>query len=215
MTYLQLVNAVLRRLREDEVSYVGETTYSSLIGDFVNQSKTEVEDAWNWSMLRNTIRVTTTSGTFRYILTDAGNRYRILDVINDTEDCYVRQRASTWLNLMFTLNSSETGQPIYYGFNGSDDEGDPQVDLYPVPDGAYNINFNLVLMQDDLSDDTDALKVPSMPVILGAYALAISERGEDGGVSFGEADARYYKALGEAVSFDMNLFEDETTVGVE
>ena len=39
MTYLQLVNSVLRRLRENEVDTVPETSYSVLIGDFVNDAK--------------------------------------------------------------------------------------------------------------------------------------------------------------------------------
>ena len=39
MTYLQLVNSVLRRLRENEVDTVAETSYSALIGDFVNDAK--------------------------------------------------------------------------------------------------------------------------------------------------------------------------------
>ena len=36
MTYLQLDNSVLRRLREDEVTTVGQNSYSKLIGEFVN-----------------------------------------------------------------------------------------------------------------------------------------------------------------------------------
>ena len=36
MTYLQLVNSVLRRLREEEVSTVSQNSYSKLIGEFVN-----------------------------------------------------------------------------------------------------------------------------------------------------------------------------------
>jgi len=35
MTYLELVNAVLRRLRITEVGSVNETAYSAMIGDFV------------------------------------------------------------------------------------------------------------------------------------------------------------------------------------
>ena len=35
MTYLQLVNSVLRRLREDEVTTVAQNSYSKLIGEFV------------------------------------------------------------------------------------------------------------------------------------------------------------------------------------
>ena len=39
MTYLQLVNAVMRRLREEEITTVDESDYAKLIGDFVNDAK--------------------------------------------------------------------------------------------------------------------------------------------------------------------------------
>jgi hypothetical protein len=42
MTYLELVNAVLRRLRVDQVTSVAETDYSLLIGDFINDAKSSV-----------------------------------------------------------------------------------------------------------------------------------------------------------------------------
>ena len=43
--YLTLVNSVLRRLREDEVSAVANTTYSKMVGDFVNDAKRQVENS--------------------------------------------------------------------------------------------------------------------------------------------------------------------------
>ena len=46
MTYLDLVNNVLRRMREEEVSSVSESTYSKMAGDFVNDAKKLVEAAW-------------------------------------------------------------------------------------------------------------------------------------------------------------------------
>jgi hypothetical protein len=55
MTYLNLVNNVLRRLREDEVSSVQDNTYSKMVGDFVNDAKKFVESAWDWSALRTTL----------------------------------------------------------------------------------------------------------------------------------------------------------------
>ena len=55
MTYLQLVNAVLRRLRESEVTTVqgaGNTnSYARLVGDFINEAKSQVEAAYDWSAL--------------------------------------------------------------------------------------------------------------------------------------------------------------------
>ena len=39
MTYLNLVNNVLRRMREEEVASVSSNTYSKMVGDFVNDAK--------------------------------------------------------------------------------------------------------------------------------------------------------------------------------
>ena len=44
MTYLELVNDVLTRLRETNVSTVSETNYSALIGKFVNDAKRQIVD---------------------------------------------------------------------------------------------------------------------------------------------------------------------------
>ncbi len=38
-TYLNIMNEVLRRLREAEVSDVTENTYSKMVGDFINDAK--------------------------------------------------------------------------------------------------------------------------------------------------------------------------------
>ena len=66
MTYLNLVNNVLRRLREDTVTTVTNNTYSTMVGDFVNDAKEIVESAWDWSALRTTsgspLTITTSSG---------------------------------------------------------------------------------------------------------------------------------------------------------
>jgi hypothetical protein len=51
MTYLELVNDVLVRLREPTVSTVIQTAYSSLIGKFINDAKRQVEDAFAWNVL--------------------------------------------------------------------------------------------------------------------------------------------------------------------
>ena len=48
MTYIDLVNGVLRRLRETTVSTVSSNTYSALIGDLINDAKNLVEGAWDW-----------------------------------------------------------------------------------------------------------------------------------------------------------------------
>ena len=69
MTYLQLVNSVLRRIREDEVSSVSQNSYSKLVGEFVNDAKRSVEDSYDWTALRTTLTVSTTDDAFNYTLT--------------------------------------------------------------------------------------------------------------------------------------------------
>ena len=208
MTYLQLINSVLRRLREDEVATVSQSNYAKLIGDFVNEAKREVEDSWNWVQLRNTIQVSTVASTFRYTLTGAGNRYRILQVLNDTENMDLRIGEYKWMNNQLTGEPQEAA-PLYYDVNGSD-AGDPNTDMYPIPDKAYTINYNMIIPQADFTADGDTLTVPSWPVILGAYSKALSERGEDGGSSFAETLRMYSQSLSDAIAIDSQKVPHET-----
>ena len=66
MTYLQLVNRVMRRLREREVDTIQGTgtsnSYARLIGDFVNEAKSQAEVAWKWGGLRQTLSGNTAEG---------------------------------------------------------------------------------------------------------------------------------------------------------
>lgn len=209
LTYLEIVNSVLKRLREDEVTSITDTTYSALIAELVNTAKDEIEQAWKWNVLRDTVSVNTVAGTFRYILTGVGTQSILLDIWNDTEDSELRKRSQYDLNRLFQ-NSTDQSKPMYYGINGSDSNGDLQVDLYPIPDGIYNIDFNLVLKQADLSVDADTPLVPHNLIVLRAWALAVSERGEDGGMNFNEIDALYIQALSDAISVDnSNQHESE------
>ena len=47
MTYLEIVNRVLRRLREQQVDSLTANSYSTLIADLVNEVKRDIENSWN------------------------------------------------------------------------------------------------------------------------------------------------------------------------
>lgn len=211
MTYLQLVNSVLRRLRETEVSTVSETSYSKLIGDFVNQTKREVEDGYNWNVLTQSLTVYTTDGLFNYVLEGIGTRFRVIDVLNLTQQVKLQNKSREYLNTLFLTNQNGTqkGAPIYYGWNGADENGDFQVDLYPIPERQYQLQFNVIIPQDDLSTDTDRLLVPYEPVIYGALAKAIRERGEDNGNQSAEVQGMYLGTLSSAIAQENARFPDE------
>lgn len=210
MTYLDLVNNVLKRLRERTVNSVDETSYSSLVGVFINDAKYEIENAWNWSALRKTLTATTVADTFNYELNGSQNRGTILNVINDTDDFFMEYKAATELDGLFLNQTPDTGSPRYYGFNGISSDGDTQVDVYPIPDKAYTLRFNLIERTADLSAGSDTLIIPAQPVQMLAYAKAIEERGEDGGVGASSAYATAQRMLNDAIAFDAAKHPEET-----
>lgn len=207
-TYLQLVNNVLIRLRETEVSSVGDTPYSSLIGVFVNDAKREIEDANDWNALATTILVNTVSGTRTYSLTGSGTRFRTDDVINDTQDIPMQQVPKDWLNRQYYLGTVQSAAPAYYSYPSVDSSGDTQIDVWPRPDKVYNLRFEVIIPQTDLTANSDIVKVPAHLVQMLAYAKAIGERGEDGGTTFGEIYQQYRLALADAIAIERNRSED-------
>ena len=210
MNYISLVNDVLIRLREPEASSVADNAYVKLIARYVNDSKRQVEDAYNWNALSETLSATTTADVFNYVLTGSGQRFRVIDVLNDTDNFFVENASTVWMDQQFLLTTAQKGSPKYYNFNGTNANGDTQVDLFPIPNGAYEIRFNIIKPQIPLAANADILLVPDEPVILGALARAQAERGEDGGVQSGETYVLYRQSLADAISLESNRYIEES-----
>ncbi len=211
MTYLEMVNNILRRLRERTVATVNANSYSTLIGILVNDAKKEVEDAWQWAGLRTTLTATTTSGTFAYVLAGSGHRPTVLNVINDTDNWKMEYRTPEWFTEQYLLKDTvETGSPEYYTFNGLGDNDDTIIEFYPKPDDTYTVRINLVLRTGDLENDDDDIFVPYRPIMHLAYAKAIEERGEDAGVGSSSAYATAQRALADAISMDAAKHPEQT-----
>jgi hypothetical protein len=209
MTYLNLVNNVLRRLREDAVTTVSENTYSAMVGDFVNDAKRLVEDAADWSGLRTTLVIPTVASDNQYSLTGSGDSVKVFDVINDTNNSFMGYQTKTWFNEQLYTGSALEGTPTTYTFDGLDSSGDTQVLVYPTPDAVYSLRFNVTKRQGDLSADVDTLLIPSAPVVHLAVALLARERGETGGTSAAEYFAIADKFLGDAVALDAAKHPEE------
>jgi hypothetical protein len=208
-TYLQLVNSVLRRLREPEATSVNDSDYVRLIATYINDSKRQVEDAYNWNALTETLSARTIPDLFSYVLVGSGQRFRLIDAINDTSDNVMMNRTTQWMNARYLIQPIQKGYPHSYNFNGTDENGDTIADVFPVPDGNYNLRFNVILPQPELAANADVLYVPHEPVIFGAYARAIAERGEDAGITGNEAYALYLQSLGDAIALESGRYIEE------
>ena len=208
MTYLNIMNNVLRRLREEEVNSVNDSTYSKMVGDFINDAKSIVEQANDWSGLRKTLVIPTTASDNLYTLVDSANLVKVMSVINDTQNCFMEYQTKDWFNDKLYISNPVEGAPKYYTFNGLTN-GDTQVLVNPTPDGVYSLRFNVVQRQDELTLDGDSLLIPAQPVIHYAVALLARERGETGGTStveyFGIAD----KYLSDAIAIDAAKHPEE------
>ena len=202
MTYLELVNDVLIRLRETAVSTVSETSYSTLIGKFVNDAKRQIEDAFAWNVLGTTITVTTTASTAAYSLTGAGQKFQVMDVINTTSNVGLINISFVDMNRKLNFTPLVNSIPTEFAFDGVDGSYNTKVNLYPIPDGVYTIKFALTVPQATLASDATVVLVADTLVAQNAYARALVERGEDGGLSSSEAYQLYNSMLSDYIALE-------------
>jgi hypothetical protein len=220
MTYLNLVNNVLKRLREAEVTTVegfsggssvsGATDYGKLIGMFVNDAIRIVEDSWDWGALRVTTSKNTVADSSELTLTGLRQNSSKLDGINDTSNVRLKNVSKQWFNDKTLLSDVITGSPEYFMYDGVHTDGSVKIKVYPTPDAVYALKFDFVDRSDTLSNDTSTIAVPSLPVIQYAVALASRERGETGGMSSAELYAQADATLADAIALDAARHPTET-----
>ena len=217
MTYRELINEVLIRLREETIAtdWSGNindsttvTDYQKVIGSMVNDAKRSIESYHDWLVLRETVDVSTVAGTKNYNLS-SGQDFKIMDVVNNATGNQLVQVSKAYLNRT-RYPTDPTGEPHYYGFNGADSSNNLKVDLSPVPTEVQTISFDIVKYQDVLTSAATVLKIPSKPVILGAFARAVSERGEDGGTQSSIAATEAASSISQAVMLDSGNTQYET-----
>jgi hypothetical protein len=242
MTYLDLINAVLTRLRENTITQAqwdaNNDPYWRFIGSAVNDAKDRVEDAWQWSALRGT-------DTFRLAQSDPQVTGPDIALPNSKDNHYIIKRMNVYKNdtasasftgvrnyLRWTNvdqmrqryqnpSAAGSGQPQEFAVTGRATAGGPlpfsaaevgqiKVTLWPFPtDEEYWVEVDRVNHQQGLTEATDELLVPSLPVYTLATALASRERGEVGGTPTSELFAIADRHLADAVAQDSSLYANE------
>ena len=209
MTFRGLINEILIRLREETITsdWSGDindattvTDYQKVIGSLVNDTKRSVESYHDWLVLRQTVDIDTVAATKNYNLS-SGQEFKVLDVVNNSTGHQLTQVTRHYLNSIM-YPTDPTGEPTYYGFNGADASNNLKVDLSPIPTAAQTISFDIVKYQDELTEAATVISVPSKPVVLGAWARAIAERGEDGGTQSSIAAQEATNSLNQAIMID-------------
>jgi len=176
------------------------TDYQKVIGSLINDSKRNIEMYHDWLVLRETVDVTTVSGTRNYSLA-SGQELKILNVTNQATGGNLVQVSNQYMKST-RYPSENSGEPFYYSFNGADSSNNLKVDLEPKPDSAQVISFDMVKYQDELKTATTTLKIPEKVVIIGAWMRAVAERGEDGGTQSSVIAMEYKELLNQSVILD-------------
>lgn len=205
MTYLELVNGVLTRMREETVTTLAgaDDPVVQIVADFINDAKRTVEDSHTWNALRNEWTFTTVDGTALYPLTNAGN-YAIIEWIDGNDGSELKNRSLRDIKRLKAQGDDGTAV-LYYAVNGQDANGDVQLEVYPTPStNVVTYTVGGFSRSEDLSADNDVLAVPSKPVIYIALANALRERGEVGGQTASEIFALASNYLSDAIALDAN-----------
>ena len=208
MTFLELVNDVLVRLREPVVTTYNETTYSTLIAKFVNDAKRQVEDSYGWNALGQTITVTTVASTPTYSLIGSGQKFQVLDAINTTSNVGLTNITFVDMNRKQNFLPLVNSIPTEFSFDGVDASYDTKVTLFPIPNGVYTLKFSLTIPQATLASNSTVILVSDVVVAQGAYARALVERGEDGGLSSSEAYTLFRSMLSDYIALEANRYPE-------
>lgn len=213
-TYLELVNDVLTRLREDTVLAVTDNAYSALIGKWVNDAKRMCEDCWDWQALTAAVPVSILASTQNYTLTGLNERARLLrnslypymPMAFDTtvgDPFQLFDRPNNWVIEQRTLlaaNPSNQAKPIDFSIQRT--AGAMVINLWEVPTGTRSWTLYFIDPQDDLSANGDILTIPYAPVVLTALDMALLERGEEIGEPGTRIEQRALMHIGNAVAID-------------
>jgi hypothetical protein len=208
MNFIELINATQKRLRETTTSTVDATKYSTLVAAFVNDAKTIVESAWDWSQNRSVITVTTVADTQVYSLTGAGQDPEVLGAWNDTQNAILPKRQELLSKHLEFSQVAQDGTPEWWTFKGNDGT-DAQITVWPNPNAVDDLKFWVYNVQAELVLTTDEMNVPWKPVVLLAVAMLAEEKGETGGTT----SKRYFEmadtVLSDAIARDASQSDRE------
>ena len=230
MTLLQLVNRVLKKLREDQVTDLASSAYAQLVAEFVADAHREVVQAHDWSVMDKNVLLALVPGQTTYALyvgsTDivapytGVTRQALVRYLNDSPVSWLFAAAAdvttgTPLNRMeqATYESAQsdlferistTARPCSFAIREGSDGLELLLDT--SPDANY---WLLVRMHDpelEIDVDTDEareLLAPTQAVYTGALYYALNERGEEMGEPGNVAERRYINVVGDAKETDI------------
>lgn len=210
MNYLDAVNSVLSRLREDQVTSVNQNEQSRVIGVLLNDALRECEDAWDWQAKLTTDVIVTAADVSTYTIDDSAGRITINDIYNTTNKMMLNHISKRAMRQKQIMSPDTRSAPFFWAEGLTKSNGDNQIEIFPTPNAIYNLSVSYYQRSTDLAASGDTIAIPHQPVVLLAYAKAAQERGDNP-----QSVALLYKeaqrSLSDAIAYDAALDDDDIT----
>lgn len=176
-TLLQLVNEVLRRTGQMEVSTLtGAQTPATQTRDFLNETYFEMLQRLKVQRLMKSGSFPTINGTASYTLAADGEADSLIaDSVIETAS----QQRLTEVDYTYPLShgTMASGKPEAFYRSGN------QITLYPAPNAVYTLQYRYLVKPAALTNDLDTTQLPpewEKVLILGTQARLEKFLGENG-----------------------------------
>ena len=206
MTYLDLVNQVLLRLRDDKIGAFTDDVYVETIKTLVNDAKFFVENSWEWNINRHVDKFIANKNAVTLPNSNLTG-YRLYNV-RDTNGRRLRLIPKGYA--LDKVKASPSEKPWGY-YHAGRNQTEQAVGIFPPPVNNPVFEAEAYYPSPPLVAEGDVLYIPALPVIMYATAFAVRERGETGGTSSQEWTAFAQQALKDAISKDTLWNPDEFT----
>lgn len=229
-TMLTIVNSILEQLREDTVASVATTSYSKLIGKFVNRAKEDLENmnhAWSDYITSIDTTITGDGSTVTYNLSATNDRSWLLrdpfndllpmgfDITTNSERYQLVDQPYSIMKLDKELTDSSqvsVTKPKIFSVTKQASDGTWNIEMqWPLASGESNRTWRTYwyVPQAKLSitgtDDSTEVKLPRDAIEARAYFYALNERGEEMGEPGGLIWQHSVDAIGAALETDMQM----------
>jgi hypothetical protein len=231
LTLLEIVNKVMRKLREEQVSDFS-VEYSAMVASFVADAHKIVVDYHDWSSMNKEILFSIDSTQASYSLyTGAPEIYvgspaptqesTLLMADNEHPLSYLyvsHAEYSTgtplhqlvladprYLYRMLSERNNYLSRPAAFSYSPDSQNNGVIVTFDTVPDSTYFVAMKMFTPEAELDTSNPALVIeaPWYPVYCGALMFALNERGEELGEPGNVAETRFNAALDRAKETDL------------
>ena len=233
-TQLVLVNNILRRLRETEVTSVASNAYAKLIAQFINDAKADMEDInYEWSVYVTEVDTTILAdGTRTYDLTGTNDRSWLMrdfeeDRLPAAYDITTDQMAQLCdfpykilkKNRALSGDVDDVQRPTIFSVVADADGRGWTLELLWGASEARTWRTYWYIPQAELAldgtDDATGVLLPNRPIEMRAYFYALNERGEEMGEPGGVAETRAQVALASALEADMQVQKKSDEIDIK